>query len=289
MPNRTLVAAATAIGCAAAMLLWPAPARAAAAADKSRYTLFDPTPSTQMREFATDRPDVTESPSTVDAGHFQVELSLVQYTRDSDGDAELDEFAILPSNLKVGLLNNVDLQFVLEPYVHQRFRAGDLEESADGFGATQVRLKINLWGNDGGDTALAVMPFVQFPTADEDIGGVDDVEGGVAFPFAVRLPDDWSLGLMAEVDVLRDVADQGYGTAFLHTAALGHQIAGDLDGFVEYVGIASHNLGVGYVSLVGGGVTYGLGDNVQLDAAMYFGLSDDADDFAALIGLSLRI
>jgi hypothetical protein len=265
-------------------------AAATGAADKSRYTLFDPTPREMMREFSTDRPDTTESPHTVDAGHFQVELSLLEYTHDSDGGAELDEYVVMPSNLKVGLLNNVDLQIVVEPYVHQRIRAGGNDDSADGFGATQLRLKINLWGNEGeGDTALAILPFVQFPTADEEIGGVDDVEGGIAIPLSVKLPHEWDLGLMAEVDFLRDVNDEGYGTSFLHTAALGHGITEKLAGFVEYVGVANHDLGVGYMAHVGGGVTYGVTDDVQLDAAMYFGLSEDADDFTARVGVSFRI
>jgi hypothetical protein len=263
-------------------------------ADKSRYTLFDPTPRELMREFSTDRPDVTESPYTVDAGHFQVEMSLVEYTHDDDQGAELDEFVVAPANLKVGLLNNVDLQLVVEPWVYQRGRVDGNEDSADGFGATQLRLKINLFGNDGpavghGDAALAVMPFVQFPTAEDEIGGVDDVEGGIAVPLSLTLPQEWSLGLMGEIDFVRDVNDEGYGVSFLHTAALSHNIAGDLDGYAEYVGFANHDLGVGYMAMVGGGVTYGLGDNAQLDAALYFGLSDDADDFTARVGVSFRI
>lgn len=40
--------------------------------DKSGYSLFKPTPRQFMRELTTDRPDQTESPYTVDAGHFQV-------------------------------------------------------------------------------------------------------------------------------------------------------------------------------------------------------------------------
>jgi len=40
---------------------------------------------------------------------------------------------------------------------------------------------------------------------------------------------------------------------------------------------------------VGGGVTYAVGDNTQLDAAMYFGVSEDADDFTALVGVSFRM
>src|SRR5688572_5942243 len=41
---------------------------------KSHYHLFNPTPRAQMREMSTDRPDQTESPYTVDAGHVQVEM-----------------------------------------------------------------------------------------------------------------------------------------------------------------------------------------------------------------------
>ena len=38
------------------------------AADKSSYSLFNPTPDSALRDMATDRPDKTESPYTVDAG-----------------------------------------------------------------------------------------------------------------------------------------------------------------------------------------------------------------------------
>lgn len=291
---------ATCLAVAAAALCFGAgrAARGAAAArstDKSRFTLFDPTPRDLMRELSTDRPDVTESAFTVDAGHVQVELSFVEYVHDDDGGGDFDELAVLPVNLKLGLTNNTDVQLVVQPYIHQRFSGdGDDDDTADGFGATQVRLKVNLWGNDRqstqtGDTALAIMPYVQFPTADDDLGGVDHVEGGIIVPFAVALPRDWTLALMGEVDFLRDADDDGYGIGFLHTAALGRPIAGDLDGFIEYVGFAAHDLGVGYVAAAGGGLTYGIDDNTQLDAALSFGISDAADDIAARVGLSFRI
>src|SRR3954469_16822345 len=77
--------------------------------DKSQFNLFNPTPRDQMRELNTDRPDVTESPYTVDAGHFQLELSFVEYTYDDDGGNQINEFSLAPSNFKLGLLNNVDL------------------------------------------------------------------------------------------------------------------------------------------------------------------------------------
>jgi hypothetical protein len=47
---------------------------------KSEYNLFNPTPLAAMRELSPDRPDKTESPHTVDAGHFQLEMDFVNFT-----------------------------------------------------------------------------------------------------------------------------------------------------------------------------------------------------------------
>jgi hypothetical protein len=252
--------------------------------DKSYYTLFNPTPRALMREMSTDRPDTTESAYTVDAGHVQVESSFVDYTRDDDDGEDFDGLSVLPTNLKIGLTNNMDLQLAFEPYVRSEFEG----DSIDGFGATQLRLKINLWGNDGGDTALAVMPFVQFPTEDDDFGATDHVQGGVILPLAVALPNEWSLGLMAEFDAVRDGVDEDYELQFVHTATVGHDIVGDLAGYVEYIGVTDTEEGTGYVSLIGGGLTYGASDNVQLDCGVNFGLSDGADDFNVFAGISIR-
>src|SRR5436309_7704493 len=95
-----------------------------AAPDKSQYTLLDPTPRQLMREMNTDRPDKTESPFTVDAGHFQIEADILSYTYDRDNpartDTRVETVDIAPLNLKVGLCNSVDLQLALETYVSAR-------------------------------------------------------------------------------------------------------------------------------------------------------------------------
>ena len=91
-----------------------------AAEDKSQYHLFNPTPRELMRELSTDRPDKTESPYTVDAGHFQIEsdLTIFEYDHDrSDGAHIHNETWTVPSlNLKAGLCNFSDLQVVIFPY-----------------------------------------------------------------------------------------------------------------------------------------------------------------------------
>lgn len=45
-------------------------------AKENSYHFFNPTSKSQMRQMNTDRPDVTETPNTVDAGHFQFEFEI---------------------------------------------------------------------------------------------------------------------------------------------------------------------------------------------------------------------
>ena len=101
----------------------------------------------ELRPLSTDRPDTTESPHTVDAGHFQFEMELAAWSKDG----RERELSLGELNAKIGLDDCTDLQFVLPFYTH--VRGGD-----EGFGDVQIRLKHNLWGNDEGSTALAVMP-----------------------------------------------------------------------------------------------------------------------------------
>lgn len=210
---------------------------------KSAYHLFHPVPRELMRPLSTDRPDTTESAYTVDAGHFQVEMSLVDYAHDQRGDPGNEQttrtLAVAPLLLKVGLLHNVDVQLGVDPFTRERTsdQAGGSTQTTQGFGDTLVRLKINLWGNDAGDTALAVMPFVTFPTSGDR--GSGNVEGGVIVPLAIALPGGCNLGLMGEIDFVRSSDDDRYVVDFVHTATIGREIWGDLAGYVEYAGFAS--------------------------------------------------
>lgn len=166
----------TAIGLALLALL-PACATGAARpassrqGDKSGYNLFNPTPRQQWRPMSSDRPDVTESPITVDAGAMQAEMSFVDVIT-ADGDRTVKAMA---TNYKFGITNNMDLQVVFDPYVSAQ--NGPLD--SDGFGLTQLRWKINLWDNDDGGSALGVLPFIQAPTAADGLGS-DEVEGGAS-------------------------------------------------------------------------------------------------------------
>lgn len=258
-------------------------------ADKSHYTLFNPTPHELMREMSTDRPDLTESPYSVDAGHFQIEMDVANYSHDSDGTIRSDAFNFAAINLKVGLCNRVDLQVVLEPYNHVRIldRATGLKERHNGFGDITTRVKVNLWGNDGGPTALGVMPFVKFPSNQDDLGN-DSVEGGFIVPFAAELPAGWGLGAMTEVDFMEDADGSGHHAEFINTITFGHDIVGALAGYIEFFSLVSTDDNSPWVGSVNFGFTYGLTDDIQLDAGMNIGVTSSADDLNPFCGISWR-
>ncbi len=286
MNRFSLVSSAAALSLLALRPLLAGPAMETAPTNKSVYHLFKPTPRAQMRALSTDRPDQTESPYTVDAGHFQVEVDFFKFTYDRRGlDGGRSEiWDLAPLNLKFGLLNNVDLQVVADNYVSARTR--NPSTRASGFGDLTTRLKINLWGNDGGTTAFGLMPFVKLPL---DASGLRNgrTEGGLIVPLAVTLPGGWNLGLMTEVDLVNDDAG-GHDTEWVNSITLSHDLIGKLGGYVEFFSVVGDAPGFDWQGQVDVGVTYGLTDNVQFDFGCNFAVTESAPDYQPFAGLSVR-
>jgi len=276
--------------------LAPAALAEAPPAAKDAFTLTNPTPREFMRELSADRPDTTESAITVDAGHVQIELSFIDYSRERENGDRADARAFFDTNIKLGLTNHIDLQFVFAAHVIERFRPeGGTTETREGFPDVTLRLKVNLWGNDDGDprtpqglegTALAIMPFITIPTGSEISS--DHVEGGIIIPFSIPLGDAVGLGLMAEIDFVYDDSDDHYDVEFVHTAVIGFDVVGPVGAYLEYVGVVSSDGDASYVAFASAGVTLALSEDILLDIGIRAGLSDAAEDFGFFTGMTLR-
>ena len=256
-------------------------------ADKSGYNLFNPTPTELMRPLSADRPDGTESPITVDAGHVQVELSFLAYTHDDESSEHVDAWTVFDTNLKLGLLNNVDVQFVFGTYSEEEVDPrGAPSETLRGFGDVQVRVKINLWGNDGGNTAFGIMPFLKIPTNTELSN--QHGEGGVIFMLGWDVAETWGLGFQAEVDFVYDEDDDDYDTELAHTVVLGFDVLGPVGAYIEYIGVASSDTDSDYQAIFSSGLTYEVNENMVLDVGTQAGLSNTADDVTVFAGVTRR-
>jgi hypothetical protein len=232
----------------------------------------------ELRPLSTDRPDITESPYSVDRGHFQVECDLARYTRDGDdGEWSLGQF-----NLKYGVFDQVDVQLVV-----QSVAGAPTEEGHDfGFGDTALRVKINLFGNDEGPAALALMPWIGAPTG--AARGSEAVEGGLIVPFGFELPLDFSGGLMVEADAINDELDDDYHLELVTTQTVGRAVAGGLGAFLEAVQVYSTEPDTGYAVLFDGGPSYLVTERFQLDAGGGFGVTDAAPDWFTFAGASAK-
>lgn len=259
---------------------------------KSGYHLLNPTSAGDLRKLSTDRPDQTESPYTVDAGHFQVELDAINATFDHDTESGADlrtrDWTAGGINLKAGLLNNVDIQFVLDTWVesHVEDKIANTVSQASGVGDLQTRLKINLWGNDGGTTALGLMPFVKWPLPKSDVRN-GKTECGLIVPFAADLGGGWGLGAMTEFDFVSD-GNGGHDTEYFNTVTVGHDLAGNLAGYMEFAALVTPENGEGWQGQLGVGLTYAIGGNVQLDLGCNFGITESAPDYNPFAGASFR-
>jgi hypothetical protein len=260
---------------------------ATSAAEKDQYNLFNRTPANLMRELQTDRPSKTEDPHTVDAGHLQLESELVGYVYD-DTDARTDAWSFMLTNLRLGLLNNTELSVIVEPFKWERSKSDGDEEKHEGFGTTTIRIKQNIWGNEGdAKTALALMPYLSLPTSQDELG-IDQVEGGLIIPFEWEITDKTTLGLMTEANYLEDTGGDGYHFDSVLSAVVTQKLTDKFSIYGELYGEINWEEASDIIATFDTGFTYQLTDNIQLDAGVNLGLTDSAEDVNPFVGISMR-
>lgn len=265
------------------------PSASKAKPDKNQYWLLNPVPTDQMRSFSTDRPTKSNVPYTVDAGHFQYETDLVNFTHLVTGPTRTDTLLVPNPTFKVGLTNNVDFE-VNTPLAGVRTYGtpGTPSTSLWGIGDTYLRSKVNLWGNDGGDTAAALIPYVKAPSAPIGIGN-GAVEGGLIGPVAFSLPNSFTLLLVPEIDVLKNTLNNDYHGNYVFDVNLSREVIKNVTAYVELwsdynadpatrATLMSFDTAVAWVFL----------PNIQADMGANFGLTSATPVVQVYAGLSQR-
>jgi hypothetical protein len=268
------------------------PDAATQSVDKSRYNLFNPTRCGQLRDFAPDRPDQTEGPFTTDAGHLQVEVGIFQYTYINQpqrfSDIRIQGYQWLNTAIKLGVLNNLDLELFVPVYNEVDIKQGNLKTRMSGFGDLVVRAKLNIFGNEGNlPVALGFIPFLKIPTNEDGLGN-RAVEGGFILPITFKLPWDFQLFAMTEIDINEDAANTGYHLNYVNSVSLHHAISKKLDSYIEFFTDVSTERHTGWIGTVDGGLAYSISDNIIVDCGINAGVTRAAQDWQPLVGISFR-
>lgn len=238
----------------------------------------------KLRELNTDRPDVTESPFTVDAGHTQLEMDFASLTRHHlDGD-RTTELSLGDLNLRFGVTRDLEWGLFFTPYLHrtiQRRSAG--RETMSGLGDTTLRLKANFWGNDGGANAFGLILDLLLPTAARDLGE-RHAEPALTLPIAFDLGGGWSAGAMTS-PVMRYRDDNSAHLVWLNSVTVDRELTRKIGAYAELTSTTGDGA---HVATFDVGVTCKLDDDTQLDAGANIGVTREADDLVAFTGISRR-
>jgi len=262
------------------------------APDKSGYTVFDPTPDSQLRAFSPDRPPKADSAYTVDAGHFQYETDLLNYSQTNIGGVTTRLYQAADPVLKLGLTNWADFELQFNGYQNLTATSnatGAVVGRASGFGDVFLKSKINLFGNDGGTAALAIIPYVKLPSNSPLISN-GAVEEGLIAPLQLTLPKDFGMTLMSEIDGLKNANDNGRHANFVDLINLNHPVPGikNLSVAIELFSSVGTDPNTPPVYTFDTALIYLLTPNVQLDWGADFGLNRAAPAVQIFMGLSQR-
>lgn len=217
------------------------------------------------------RPTVSSDTKTTAAGSLEIEAGVTHDPGDS-----LD----LPIQLKYGIDDRSEVYLAFSPF---RFadRPGD---DGHGIGDLAIGARHRFVEETQDGPAIAGSAYVKLPTADADEGlGSGEVDVGFAGAIEKNI-DRFDLVGFAQLDFLGDQdggIDFGQTLAFAGSTPLDERwgVLGELSGiFVP----DRHVDAVQFLA----GTTYTVRPDLVFDAALGFGLTDDAPDFVLIFGFT---
>jgi len=252
-----------------------------------------------LPELVTDRPDQTESSVLVPPGFAQLESGWT-FIREDEGGVRVDSHELPGTLVRIGLADELELRLGWAGYLSKEAREGGVEVDTQGAGDAEIGVKLRLWGPgpypQAGDelapSSGALIAALSLPIGAEELTS-DRFDPSFRFTASHSLATDLSLGYnlgmvwesrtdpRGERDTLSD---------YLYTVVLGFAgIAPRVSAFVELFGEIPASAPGGPRHSVDGGFTFLVRPNLQLDVSAGAGLSEDADDWFAGAGISLRL
>ena len=255
--------------------------------DKRQFSLRSPTPRRFMRPMVPDRPGITESPYSVDAGHVQYETDMLRLLTRREGTTYGRDLYVNHALAKVGLSDRTDFQLGLDTYTDTRnYDEADPAQTQEyrGLGDVRLRLKHTLVGDDNSRWAMGLIGSVTLPTGGPRGDGA--VEFGAVLPVVYQLTKPWSIGGQAAAQIYWDRDARTRYVQFTPTLTTDYQFTKLVQAFVEVVGYKDVRQ-AGWRSSVNTGVQLDVSDNVQLDFGTHLPLTNSVDR-EYFLGLSFR-
>ena len=151
------------------------------------------------RPFRREQLALTRDAGTIVPGAWQLEITAGQFTlRNYQDESLFDDTSITFGefiNLRRGVTADIELQLSVSTYVFEPVAPGSSTLDGEFEFTPQVAAKINLIGNDGGDWAVALRPWIGIGDLTSGFD-VDDLALGLDVPATYQLDEERELRIM---------------------------------------------------------------------------------------------
>lgn len=241
------------------------------------------------QELVTDRPDQTESSITVPAGRWQIETGWTWARDDQDGERfETNEGP--GTLLRVGVSTRWELRLGWAGWIREEVSGGGQDSVVDGFTDGELGAKVYLREERGAFPEIALLFGTSVPVGENSLTS-DHFDPSFRFSLSHTLSDRLSLGynLGMEWETSDSAGGEHTLSRGIYTVALGIGLDNRAGVFVELFGSVAASAEGSPEHSIDGGFTWLLKEDIQLDIAGGFGLSEAAGDWFLGVGLSVRL
>ena len=236
-----------------------------------------------------DRPDFTESSTTVGLGVKQVEMGYT-YTFDNDGVSQAISHSYPEMLWRVGVYAEwLELRIAYNfGDVLERSQRTETTNSSAGGEDLYLGFKIALTPQDGVLPETALVLQTTLPTGD-DVFSAGSANPGFNYIYSWALDNDWSLAGQTQWNrAIDDQTSRPY-SEFSQSLAIGKSFSDKFGGYYEWFCFIPDGADSAPVEhYMDGGFTYLIHNNLQLDFRVGFGLNEKSDDYFAGTGLIFR-
>ncbi len=235
----------------------------------------------------TDRPDFTESPTTVGQGVVQLEMGYT-FTTDAAGGVRTTNHSFPETLWRIGMLADW-LEFrIFWNYEIERTRAGGVADTQSGADDLSLGFKIALTEQQGCLPETGVILQMSVPTGGDAFTS-DEVLPGVNYLFTWDLNEEWALAGSTGINGAVDDETSDTCSEFNQSLSLGRSWNEKVGSYTEWFVLAPVDADTNRPqNYFNAGLTYLINNDVQWDIRAGVGLNEAADNFFVGTGLSLR-
>jgi hypothetical protein len=229
----------------------------------------------QSSELETDRPDQTESTGTIARGQYQIETGVL-WSENDISNVNITKTEILGTLVRMGLTERIELRVGFDGFISRKVEGSTGFGIRDeGFGDSALGAKIRLSDPQADRPQMALLIESSIPTGESDLTS-DSFEPSVRLAVSQDLNNRVALGGNI------GIADESEDTVFFYTMVAGYDVNSTNGAFLELFGNSEdeHSIDTGWTHLVS--------PTTQWDLAVGIGITDEAPDWFAGMGITVR-